>query len=136
MIELYYRPQTEFAKVMFLPAATKLGQGNVFTGVRDSVHVGGVCIPACIAGGIPACLAAGLQWGGVCIPACLAAGLQWGGVCIPACIQVQAHTQGGNGGGSGPGPHPRGKLRKIRSRPTPKGEIEGDQVQAHTQGGN
>ena len=59
-----------------------------------------------------------------------------GGVCIPACIQVQAHTQGGNGGGSGPGPHPRGKLRGIRSRPTPKGEMEGDQVQVHTQGGN
>ena len=35
-----------------------------------------------------------------------------------------------------PGPHPRGKLRGIRSRPTPKGEIEGDQIQAHTQGGN
>ena len=34
------------------------------------------------------------------------------------------------------GPHPRGKLRGIRSRPTPKGEIEGDQIQAHTQGGN
>ena len=29
-----------------LPAATKLGQGNVFTGVCDSVH-GGVCISAC-----------------------------------------------------------------------------------------
>ena len=24
----------------------------------------------------------------------------------------------------------------FRSRPTPKGEMEGDQVQAHTQGGN
>ena len=24
----------------------------------------------------------------------------------------------------------------IRSRPAPKGEIEGDQIQAHTQGGN
>ena len=35
-----------------------------------------------------------------------------------------------------PGPPPRGKLRGIRSRPTPKGEIEGDQIQAHTQGGN
>ena len=35
-----------------------------------------------------------------------------------------------------PGPHPRGKLRGIRSRPTPKGEIEGDQIQAHTQGGS
>ena len=54
-----------------------------------------------------------------------------------ACSQeggLQALTQGGSGGGSGPGPHPRGKLRGIRSRPTPKGEIEGDQVQAHTQG--
>ena len=27
-------------------------------------------------------------------------------------------------------------MRGIRSRPTPKGEIEGDQVQAHTQVGN
>ena len=39
---------------------------------------------------------------------------------------VQAHTQGGSWGGSGPGPHPRGKLRGIWSRPTPKGEVEGD----------
>ena len=33
----------------FLPAATKLGQGNVFTGVCDSVHGGGegVCLSAC-----------------------------------------------------------------------------------------
>ena len=59
--------------------------------------------------------------------------------------QVQAHTQGGNWGGSYPGPHPRGKLRGIRSRPTPggtrsrptpKGEIEGDQVQPNIQEGN
>ena len=48
---------------------------------------------------------------------------------------LQAHTQGGNWGGSDPGPHPRGKLRGIRSRPTPKGAIQGDQIQAHTQGG-
>ena len=48
----------------------------------------------------------------------------------------QAHTQGENWGGSGPGPHPRGKLRGIRSRPTPKREMEGDQIQEHTQGGN
>ena len=32
-------------------------------------------------------------------------------------------------GGSDPGPHPRGTLRGIRSRPTPKGEIEGGQDQ-------
>ena len=31
----------------FLPAATKLGQGNVFTGVCDSVHRAGVCLSAC-----------------------------------------------------------------------------------------
>ena len=74
-------------------------------------QVSGGCIPACIAGSIPACIAGG-------IPACLAAGLQ--GVCIPACPY--------------PGTHPRGKLRRIRSRPTPNGKIEGDQVQAHTQG--
>ena len=62
----------------------------------------------------------------------------------------QAHTQGGNWGGSDPGPHPRGgieggsdpgphpmgEIEGIRSRPTPKGEIKGNQIQAHTQGGN
>ena len=31
----------------YLPAATKLGQGNVFTGICDSVHRGGVCLSAC-----------------------------------------------------------------------------------------
>ena len=35
-----------------------------------------------------------------------------------------------------PGPNPGGKLRGTRSRPTAKGEIEGDQIHAHTQGGN
>ena len=30
-----------------LPAATKLGQSNVFTGVCDSVHRRGVCLSAC-----------------------------------------------------------------------------------------
>ena len=33
----------------YLPPATKLGQGNVFTGVCDSVHKGGgVCLSACL----------------------------------------------------------------------------------------
>ena len=36
--------------------------------------------------------------------------------------------------GGSPGHHPRGKLKGIWSRPTAKGEIEGDLVQAHTQG--
>ena len=38
-----------------------------------------------------------------------------------------------------PGPHPRGKFRGIwqgGSRPTAKGEVEGDLVQAHSQGGS
>ena len=34
---------------MSLPAATKLGQGNVFTGVCDSVQRGG-CLPQCMLG--------------------------------------------------------------------------------------
>ena len=34
---------------MLLPAATKLGQGNVFTGICDSVHRGG-CLPQCMLG--------------------------------------------------------------------------------------
>ena len=63
---------------------------------------------------------------GVCIPACLAAGLWEGGVCIQQVSSGEGCL----------GPHPRGKLRGIRSRPTPKGEIEGDQIQAHTQRGN
>ena len=32
----------------FLLPATKLGQGNVFTGVCDSVHRGGRCLPQCM----------------------------------------------------------------------------------------
>ena len=33
-----------------------------------------------------------------------------------------------------PGPHPRRKFRGIWSRPTSKGEVEGDLVQSHSQG--
>ena len=50
-----------------------------------------------------------------------------GGGGIPACLAgFQAHTQGGSLGGSGRGV----------SRPTAKGEVEGDLVQAHSQGGS
>ena len=94
--------------------------------VCHSVHMGGGgAIPACITGGIPACLAAGL----------------WGeGVVSEHALQVSRPTPKGKFrgiwlGGS-PGPHPRGKLRGIWSRPTAKGEIEGDLVQAHSQGGS
>ena len=85
-----------------------MGQGYIFTGVCDSVHGGG---------DIPACLAAGLQGGSVArgVP-----GLGGGGL-LPGEVPglVGACSRGGG-----------------LSRPTPKGEIEGDQVQAHTQGGN
>ena len=38
-----YREDTVECKVLFLPPATKLRQGNVFTPVCHSVHRGGVC---------------------------------------------------------------------------------------------
>ena len=79
--------------------------------LQVSVCPQGGAIPASIAGGIPACLVAGLQGGG--IPACLAG--------------FQDYTQGGSLGGSG---------WKGVSRPTPKGEVEGDLVQAHSQVGS
>ena len=68
----YYRPQRSC-------------KGYVFTHVCRSVHRGGWCYPACIAGGIPACLAAG----GLSAPggACSGGGLLWGVPCswgVPA----------------------------------------------------
>ena len=118
--------------LLLLPPATKLGQGNVFTGVCDSVHRGG--LPQCMLGYPPP---------GADPPARQTP--------LSRRPPLQAHTQGRNSGGSDPGPHPggklrgirsrptaRGKLRGIRSRPTPKGKIEGDQIPdpGHTQGGN
>ena len=64
-----------------------------------------------------------LSTGGVCIPACIAGG-------IPACLAA------GLQGDVYPSMHCRRYPNMPLSRPTPKGEIEGDQVQAHTQGGN
>ena len=46
-----------------------------------------------------------------------------GGACSGCLLPV-----GGLVWGGAPGPHPRQKLMGIRSRPTPKGEIEGDQT--------
>ena len=40
---------TSVLNMLQLPAAMKLGQGNVFTGVYDSVHRGG-CLPQCMLG--------------------------------------------------------------------------------------
>ena len=51
-------------------------------------------------------------------------------------VSQHALQQVSIGGGVSPGPQPRGKWRGIWSRPTAKGEVEGDLVQAHTQGGS
>ena len=79
---------------VYLPPATKLGQGYIFTGVCDSVHKGGGGIPAYIVGGIPACLTVGGA-----IPACIAGGipacLAAGGCAIPACLAVGGSAPGG-----------------------------------------
>ena len=84
----FYRPQTKFAKVMFLQVSVILSTG------------GG--IQACIAGGIPACLAAGLQ--GVVSQYALQ-------VSRPT-PRGEVEGSGRKGGGS-PGPHPRGNLRGL-----------------------
>ena len=56
----------------------------------------------------------------------------WGGLIPEGCLlQGRPWSQGGASRLT-----PKGKLRVIRFRPTPKGEIQGGQVQAHTQGGN
>ena len=87
-----------------------LGQGNMFTGVYMSKEGG--CYPSMHYRWYPSMH------------------------CSRSLGGLQAHTQGGSGGESGPGPQSRGKLRGIWSRPTAKGEVEGDLVQAHTQGGS
>ena len=109
------------AKVMFLHVSVIL-----FTGGGG----GGGAIPACIAGGIPACLAAGLL-GGVCLWPGRVSDL---GGCLPLTLGVSALGPGG--GGSTPGPRGICFWSGVVSRPTAKGEIEGDLVQAHSQGGN
>ena len=50
----------------------------------------------------------------------LGGGLLRGRVCSRGCLLL----------GRSPGPHTRGNLRGIRSRPTPKGEVEVDLVKA------
>ena len=59
-----------------------------------------------------------------------------GGACSLGGGHPSPQPRGGSLGGSGPGPQPRAKLRGIWSKPTAKGEIEGDLVQAHSQGGS
>ena len=57
--------------------------------------------------------------GGVCLSAC------WDTPCQGDPLPRRPPCQGD----PLPGPHPRRKLRENSSRPTPKGEIEGDQDQ-------
>ena len=126
---------------IFTTRNRSLGQGNVFTGVCDSVHRGclvpeGGCLVPGVGGpglrGVPGPKGGALSGRGL-VPACLAAfqaHTQGGSLGGSGQGGPQAHIQGGSWGGSGPGPHPRGKLRGIWSRPTPKGEVEGDLVQA------
>ena len=73
----------------------------------------------------------------LCFYTCLSVILFTGGGCYPSmpCRWYPIMPCSRSPGGS-PGPYPRGKLRGIWSRPTPKGEVEGDLVQAHTQGGS
>ena len=62
----------------------------------------------------------------LCFYTCLSFCPQWGGG-IPACLAgFQAHTKGGSLGGSG--------LGEGVSRPTPKGEVEGDLVRLTAKG--
>ena len=83
---------------LFLPPATKLGQGYVFTHVCDSIHRGMVSQHALQA------------------------------VSKHALQQVSKGGWYPSMPCSFPGPHPGGKLRGLTggvSRPTPKGEVEG-----------
>ena len=57
---------------------------------------------------------------------------------LGGCLVPGGRVSGPRGAwsrGGSPDPQPRGKLRGIWSRPTTKGEDEGDLVQAHNQGG-
>ena len=97
----------------------KLGQGYIFTGVCDSVHRGQwyPSMPCSRSPGgwyssIP-CRFPGPHTGGKF------RGSGWGG--------LQGHTQGGSWGGSGRG---EGGV----SRPTPKGEVEGDMAKGGSLG--
>ena len=79
-------------------------------------------------------------WGKVIFSQASVILLTVGGVCLSACWDTP-HYQGESRrpahlqGDPPPGPH-LGGIEGIRSRPTAKGRIEGDQIQAQTQGGN
>ena len=77
--------------VQFLPPATKLGQGYIFTGVCDSVHGG-----ACMAGGMHGWEGGRHAWqeGGGCAwwGACVAGGHVWRGACMAGDMHGWEHV--------------------------------------------
>ena len=90
---------------MFLPPATKLAQGYIFTGVCDSVHTGGVCVfpgGACVVarGGMHGCWGGGHAWlpgGCVWLPGGVH-GCRGEGACVVAGGHVIARGMHGSRG--------------------------------------
>ena len=62
--ECYFTTQTGFFVSTYLPPATKLGQGYIFTGVCDSVHGEEACVV--VGGGVSGCQGACVVAGGTC----------------------------------------------------------------------
>ena len=98
---------------------TQKCQYNVFTGVCDSVHIGGG-------------LVGGPGPGGSAWPQGVPSHRRVpgpGGCLVPRGVPGPRQAPGpqprGKLRGSGPGPQPRGKLRGILSRPTTKGKSGG-----------
>ena len=131
-------------KIIFTARKRSLGQGNILSSMCQGFCPQGVPGPR---GNRDAwswgCLVPGggcLVWGEMPGPGggCLVQGGAWS--CRGAWSYGGAWSHGEGTSSWGiwswrrPGPQPRGKLRGIWSRPTPKGEVEGNLVQAHTQG--
>ena len=114
-----YRPQTKFAKVMFLHLSVIL-----FTGGGGMCGRGGVCGRGCVCGRGHACMVGGHAWWvgmhGGCVGACMAGGrgmhgrvggMCGRGVCVAggmhgrqgACMAGGVHGGGGVGGMCGRG---------------------------------
>ena len=112
----------------FFPYHTNL---TIFTG-RNEVVAKVMFLHMCVILFTGGCL---LMGGGVCSRGCLLQGV----VCSQGCLLPGVSAPRGVCSSVGcllPG---RGCLLPgggVYSRPTPKGEIEGDQIQAHTQGRN
>ena len=105
----FYRPQQS------------CGQGYVFTRVCDSVHRGGVCLSACWDTATPRGRHPPKE-GGTPKKETPREG-EPPKKEAPPKKETPLPRRPPCQGDLLPGPHPRGKLRGIRSRPTPKGEI-------------